>query len=234
MKLLTVEDILNDSSYYTSYEKLRYIENNMVGRVCHRHIHLLPVIREALLRLYGDGFCREYVEIGTLHGGSMSLMMHQYNPPHCTGIDLFDYYGGEIDTEGFVVSEDIAYCNIERNLLNGMMQRPYQLIQANSQHVDFSLLPKKIQFLFIDGDHSYEGVKKDFYRYEGLVERGGVIVFDDYMSIPSVNKAIQDIIRHEGTSFNVLKDIPNKIFHDHSTNKYKNPKLSNLCIFQKL
>lgn len=36
-----------------------------------------------------------------------------------------------------------------------------------------------IDFLFIDGDHSYEGVKKDFEMYAPLVKKGGVIVFHD-------------------------------------------------------
>jgi predicted O-methyltransferase YrrM len=33
--------------------------------------------------------------------------------------------------------------------------------------------------LFIDGDHSYEGVKKDFEMYSPLVAEGGLIAFHD-------------------------------------------------------
>ena len=36
---------------------------------------------------------------------------------------------------------------------------------------------RNIDFLFIDGDHSYEGVKKDFEMYSPLVNKGGVIAF---------------------------------------------------------
>lgn len=38
---------------------------------------------------------------------------------------------------------------------------------------------EKIDFLFIDGDHSYEGVKKDFSMYARFVKKGGIIVFHD-------------------------------------------------------
>ena len=38
---------------------------------------------------------------------------------------------------------------------------------------------KKIDFLFIDGDHSYEGVKADFQTYKTLVRAGGLIAFHD-------------------------------------------------------
>lgn len=37
----------------------------------------------------------------------------------------------------------------------------------------------KIDFLFIDGDHSYEGVKKDFELYSTLVNDNGIIVIHD-------------------------------------------------------
>jgi predicted O-methyltransferase YrrM len=36
-----------------------------------------------------------------------------------------------------------------------------------------------IDFLWIDGDHSYEGVKQDFEMYGGLVRAGGLIAFHD-------------------------------------------------------
>jgi predicted O-methyltransferase YrrM len=38
-----------------------------------------------------------------------------------------------------------------------------------------------VDFLFIDGDHSYEGVKKDFHFYSPLVRRGGIIAFHDIL-----------------------------------------------------
>ena len=37
----------------------------------------------------------------------------------------------------------------------------------------------KIDFLFIDADHSYKGVKKDFKMYSPLVRLGGIIAFRD-------------------------------------------------------
>ncbi len=36
-----------------------------------------------------------------------------------------------------------------------------------------------LDFLFIDGDHSYEGVKADFENYSPLVKPGGLIAFHD-------------------------------------------------------
>ena len=38
---------------------------------------------------------------------------------------------------------------------------------------------REVDFMFIDGDHSYEGVKKDFEMYSPLVRKGGIVAFHD-------------------------------------------------------
>lgn len=41
------------------------------------------------------------------------------------------------------------------------------------------LAGEQLDFLFIDGDHSLEGVRADFLNYSPLVRRGGLIAFHD-------------------------------------------------------
>ena len=43
----------------------------------------------------------------------------------------------------------------------------------------------KPNFIFIDGDHGYEGVKQDALSYYPLLAPGGVIMFHDYL--PALN-----------------------------------------------
>lgn len=40
---------------------------------------------------------------------------------------------------------------------------------------------QNIDFLFIDGDHTYEGVKKDFEMYSSLVKKNGIIALHDIL-----------------------------------------------------
>jgi len=40
----------------------------------------------------------------------------------------------------------------------------------------------QLDFIFIDGDHSYEGVKKDFEMYSPLVKKRGIIAFHDIVN----------------------------------------------------
>jgi hypothetical protein len=49
----------------------------------------------------------------------------------------------------------------------------------NAYYNFFVLQDIKIDFLFIDGDHSYEGVKRDFELYTQLLTENGVIIIHD-------------------------------------------------------
>lgn len=52
-------------------------------------------------------------------------------------------------------------------------------------------------FMFIDGDHSYEGVRQDILDYFPLLEPGGIMVFHDYL--PPLNEKNQEaILFHHG------------------------------------
>jgi len=51
--------------------------------------------------------------------------------------------------------------------------------QDTLEEVKKILNGNQLDFLFVDGDHSYEGVKKDFEMYSPLVRKGGIIAFHD-------------------------------------------------------
>lgn len=52
-------------------------------------------------------------------------------------------------------------------------------------------LPKKISVLFIDGDHSYKGCKRDILAWYPRMEKGGVMLFHDCdESSPGVVQAV--------------------------------------------
>jgi hypothetical protein len=57
-----------------------------------------------------------------------------------------------------------------------------RFIKATSEDAYYDFFVRqdiKIDFLFIDGDHSYEGVKKDFDLYSTLLSKHGVIILHD-------------------------------------------------------
>ena len=74
-------------------------------------------------------------------------------------------------------------------------QQKIYLIRANShsplslQKAKSTLKGKSLDFLFIDGDHTYEGVKKDFEMYSPLVKKGGLVAFHDICIHPPALKS---------------------------------------------
>ncbi|MBA7713844.1 hypothetical protein ES703_122854 [subsurface metagenome] len=62
--------------------------------------------------------------------------------------------------------------------------------QMNVQKI---LNGSKIDFLFIDADHSYEGVKKDFTLYSNFVKKPGLIAFHDTLDACGVNEFWSEI-----------------------------------------
>jgi predicted O-methyltransferase YrrM len=68
------------------------------------------------------------------------------------------------------------------------MKKPGQTVHAihgdshDSQtlaQVRSSLGGRKLDLLFIDGDHTYDGVRRDYEMYHSLVRPGGIIAFHD-------------------------------------------------------
>ena len=53
------------------------------------------------------------------------------------------------------------------------------------RQVNLLLEGEPVCLLFIDGDHSYDGVKKDFALYSPLVKREGIIAFHDIAPSPN-------------------------------------------------
>jgi hypothetical protein len=166
----------------------RSISNEMEGKTFHFHTHILYDIRTLLGKE-----CKKYVEIGSYCGGSASLISSHPYKTECYCIDLGDPIPKEI---------------VERNV--NKFKTPdneFRYIQGNSQSLEIIDIVKNdikdIDILFIDGDHSKNGATKDYLNYACLVNKGGYIIFDDYMDSfdsPEVKIAVDEIVDSIDTS----------------------------------
>ena len=66
-------------------------------------------------------------------------------------------------------------------------------ITADSRATDF---PEPLDVLFIDGDHSYEGVKADYERHAKNVKPNGTILLHDPMSCEGVGEFCLEVGAH--------------------------------------
>jgi predicted O-methyltransferase YrrM len=152
----------------------------------HHHYHILYDIAESIGKKEIN-----YVEIGCYAGGSACLML-QRTKTNVISIDL-----------GEPISEEVVLNNTKNHNIH---KNSFSYIKANSQILETKerlksimsdYVSQEIDILFIDGDHSFNGVHNDFNLYEDLVSIGGYIVFDDYHDpehSPDVNGAVNNIV----------------------------------------
>ena len=121
------------------------------------------------------------LEIGTERGGTLFLFCRVADPEAI--IISIDLPGGPFGG-GYPIWKIPFYKSFVRD------HQKIHLIRADSHNsqtlnkVKKILGDKLIDFLFIDGDHTYEGVKKDFEMYSSLVRKGGIIAFHDIVPHP--------------------------------------------------
>ena len=118
------------------------------------------------------------VEIGTWNGGTFFVWSRIFpNANKIISIDLPDgQYGG-----GY----DVKRIKFFREFISDRTNTAMHFIRGDSKSLDsVSGLKKilgddKIDFLYLDGDHTYEGIKKDFEIYKDLMSDDGLIGFHD-------------------------------------------------------
>jgi predicted O-methyltransferase YrrM len=116
------------------------------------------------------------LEIGTSNGGTLFLFSRVAAEDGCIiSIDLpLGPYGG-----GYPAWKSPFYKAFAKKDQTIRLIRADSHDPATREKVAAILQANKIDLLFIDGDHSYEGVKIDFEMYEPLVKAGGIIVLHD-------------------------------------------------------
>jgi predicted O-methyltransferase YrrM len=116
------------------------------------------------------------LEIGTARGGTLFLLSRVADPSAI--IISLDLPGGKFGG-GYPAWKSTLF----RKIVGP--KQTLHLIRGNShEHSSFeavsrALAGRAVDVLFIDADHSYEGVKTDLLQYQSLVRPGGIVGFHD-------------------------------------------------------
>jgi len=123
---------------------------------------------------------RNFLEIGFSSGINNTILNKFFKFNQIVGIDIFsDNLSGE-------------------NLLSNMTWKNLILIVGDSTEKRTLEIVKKLgsfELIFIDANHTYEYVKKDFENYKNFLSPGGIIAFHDIdcPDFPGVKKFWEEI-----------------------------------------
>lgn len=137
-------------------------------------------------------------EIGVAHGFNVVYFLDALpNLKKLYTIDpflLYDKDGLRQGAPGIFLSQNNAD-NIKNMFVKNI--QPYsnrvEFIQAKSEEVFDQFADGSLDYIFIDGEHSYESVARDIKNYYGKVTLGGIIAGHDY-SWPGVQHAVFEFI----------------------------------------
>ena len=120
--------------------------------------------REGFLSILKDNFDKELslcgIEIGCFKGEFARYLLGKLPLLKLTSIDPWCYWKEvEVNTE--------------------FSQERFRLLKLHSDEAA-KILSAEYDFVFIDGDHSYEQCKKDILNYSRLVRPGGIIAGHNY------------------------------------------------------
>jgi hypothetical protein len=124
---------------------------------------------------------RAVLEIGTNNGGTLFLLCRAAAPDAViVSLDLpGGLFGGGYSLFRAPYYRAFADTKQRVKLLRADSHTPAAVSQVRK-----ALGNRPLDFLFIDGDHSYAGVKQDFLTYGPMVRRGGLIAFHDILPAP--------------------------------------------------
>lgn len=123
---------------------------------------------------------RSILEIGTARGCTLCVLsrLAQFDAV----IVSVDLPGGRFGGVYGPVSKLLYLCCGKyfqaMHLIHGDSHCPQTLQRVKECWPDFDLI-------FIDGDHTYEGVKQDFENYSPMLSKGGIIAFQDIAEHPA-------------------------------------------------
>ena len=183
----------------------------------------------------GDFFLEEvekkspktFLEVGVFHGVTarniceLLYKIHK-NDFKYIGLDLFE----ESDENKSEVIPSTVFSNPLKNFYFKYIkkQKPYSkeavenllkkfknnvnLIKGNSNLILKKIDMSKIDYVFLDGGHTYETVKNDLDCCLNVINTNGIVMCDDYNfgHLPDVKNAIDEFVKANGFKCQILCD----------------------------
>ena len=144
------------------------------------------------------------VEIGTWRGINAAKMIeraNRYKPVKYIGFDLFEDLTADIKTEEF---NGKAYTSLNEAKTNiSRLTQNYDLVKGNTKDTIPIYIFPEIDFLYIDGGHSFETIESDWNNTKQYLNKDSIVIFDDYYIGPLDKQyGCQKLLKSLGNNYN--------------------------------
>lgn len=186
---------LNSEKTKYSLDLLKEIQSSISERSFHLQGHIIYDLIELL-----DKEEVVYAEIGSYCGASASLALSNDRVSEVFCIDPLNLSSSHF--KGSLSQEETLKKNISK-VKTKAKSVIFKNFSSDEKVLKF-FKNKKIDILYIDGDHTFSGVMSDWNNFKDSVAKGGFVVFDDYYDLvhsSGVKKAVDYIVSnnlHEG------------------------------------
>ena len=144
---------------------------------------LVPYIKRQGEKLKG-------IEIGTCRAESTAYFLEK-----CPNIDLLttiDPYKGYQDWNGEITQETVdRFMEVAKKNLKQYGKR-VKMLREESVNAAGTFKDESVDFIFVDGDHSYDATLADCEAYYPKLKKGGIFCGHDYQTIESVKRSVDE------------------------------------------
>lgn len=141
----------------------------------------------------------DVVEVGSWQGRSTSFLARATSHSNNGQYYAVDHFRGNVGKEHYYVVEKDDLSDLKRGFLENVerigLSASVNLLDMTNVEAAKILKEKQIRFLFIDGDHTKDGVQRDIDLFFPMLVNGAIIVFDDFSKgFPGLIEALDNLL----------------------------------------
>jgi len=157
------------------------------------YYHVIP-------KVVNDNKCLIGVEIGVAFGGHAEAILSNTNIEKLYCVDAFQHYDGS--TDSFFLLNKQPYRQPEYNALYELTKERLekfgdrQILMREYSDAAYDIIDEKIDFVFIDAQHTYSAVLNDISKWYEKIKVGGILSGHDYNhpNFPGVTTAVDEFL----------------------------------------
>jgi len=202
LDIVKLEKVSSSDNPYSQLSKENYeiIDIEMLGKMSLTIPGMItPQAGKFLYTLcYMQSIEGDVVEIGSWQGRSSTFLARAVKESKNGNFYAIDHFGGNVGKESFYEVDGTLNGlkdNFNHNISKFGLSDVVHLLDMRNTEAAKQLEENTIRFLFIDGDHTKEGVRRDIELFFPRLIKGSIVVFDDYFEgFPGLVEAVDELL----------------------------------------